>query len=189
MPRILVAVTRRDGDVDVVNVGRPAALVAFGDEKGKTAPDNYGDFAWLAHRALGIDQPLGEWLDTLEDLDASDSAVAAAERKVRERLEPHELLESLRAAELVELFRTGQLGDLVEQADDRLAELRREAERDEQADEHNAEVDQAKARKRLDGLTEAELEAMPRDELDQLHRAAGLPVPTTAAPATAGGGA
>lgn len=78
MPRIDVAVTYSDGTVEVVNAGRPAVLVAFGDEHGKAAPETPREVAWLVHRALDVKKPLTEWLEELDDLDASDEAVESA---------------------------------------------------------------------------------------------------------------
>lgn len=76
MPRIEVAVTYNDGTREIVNAGKPAVLVAFGDEHGHPGPESPREIAWLVHRALGVEEPLNEWLDTLDDLDGSEDAVA-----------------------------------------------------------------------------------------------------------------
>ena len=151
MPRILVAVTTRDGDVDVTNIGRPAALVAFGDKYGKSIPDEYAEIAWLTHRALGIEQPLDEWLETLEELTANDAEVEAAQREQAGKLLAHERLSKMSGEELVALLDvdgtklTPELAALVLEAKQSLDEL--EARR-------QAELDEAKAA--AEGAGEAE---------------------------------
>jgi hypothetical protein len=80
MPRIDVAIVYSDDRKEVVSVGRPADLIAFADKFDKAAPSEpYAIFelAWLAHRALKIEQPLAEWVDSLEDLVGAEEAVAA----------------------------------------------------------------------------------------------------------------
>lgn len=200
MPRILAVVEKRDGGLELVNIGRPAALVAFAEKFGKMAPEDYPEVAWLAHRALDVDVELEEWLETLEDLDAGDR-VAEVELQLRGRLEPPELLEALSAAEVVELGDTpsehepgrSKLDELLDSVARTLQRRADEAERDAAAAMHNAELDREKrtrAADRLGALTEAELEAMPADDLDRLKREAGVSVevPTTPAPAPVGDG-
>ena len=78
MPRIEVALVYQDGRKEVVTVGRPADLIAFADKFEKVAPSEpyaIRELAWLAHRSLRVEQPLDEWIDTLEDITSADAAV------------------------------------------------------------------------------------------------------------------
>lgn len=189
MPRILAAVTGRDGDVSVVNIGRPAALVAFGDQFGKTAPESYKEMAWLAHRALAPEGvPLAEWLETLEDLDANEATVARVERKLRGDLEPHELLAELDAGDFIAMS-PDEFVQLRDAAKRRLDELEADRERKAKEAAEKAAAERADASRRLDEMPVAELDALPVPERELLYRQAGRPVPTIAAPATTGGGA
>lgn len=90
MPRIDVAVRFADGREEVVQVGRPADLIAFADQFGHIAPEPpyaIRELAWLTHRALRIQEPLEQWVDSLDDISAGDDAVAAI-RPPTERLAP-----------------------------------------------------------------------------------------------------
>jgi hypothetical protein len=79
--RLDVAVIDRQGDALVVNAARPLTLVAFEDaHEGKTQPETVREVAWMVHHALGIAQPLDEWLATLEDVSADPDTVALARR-------------------------------------------------------------------------------------------------------------
>lgn len=72
MPRIEIAVEYVDGRNEVVTVGRPADLIAFADEFEKVAPDGphvIRESTWLVHRALRVDAPFAEWVDTLEGVE------------------------------------------------------------------------------------------------------------------------
>ncbi|HEY3020270.1 MAG TPA: hypothetical protein VGJ32_08760 [Solirubrobacteraceae bacterium] len=81
MPRLEVAVISRDGEATIVNASRPATLVAFEDaHEGKMMPETIREIAWVVHHALGIEQPLDEWLPTLEDVSAQAEDVALARR-------------------------------------------------------------------------------------------------------------
>jgi hypothetical protein len=65
----------------VVNAARPATLVAFEDaHEGKMMPETIREIAWVVHHALGVEQPLDEWLATLEDVSAQAEDVALARR-------------------------------------------------------------------------------------------------------------
>ena len=79
MARIDIAVVYTDGRKEVVNAGRPADLIAFADTFDKTGPSEphaIKELAWLAHRALRIEQPLEEWVDTLDELTGNDERIA-----------------------------------------------------------------------------------------------------------------
>lgn len=79
MARIEVALVYTDGRKEVVNTGRPADLIAFADTFEKLAPSEpyaVRELAWLAHRALKVEQPLDEWIDTLDDISSSDEVIA-----------------------------------------------------------------------------------------------------------------
>ena len=191
MPRIEVAVTPADGQVDVHNVGRPAVLAAFGDKFGKTAPTTYSELAWLAHRTLARDEPLEAWLESLDELTADPRALARAKREVQGRRNPVERLEAMTAAELVELVEADGTPPPFEQL---LVEVRAQLEADRvEAERFRAALE---ARARIDSLSDAELEQLPEGELDRLRELAESvpdgggdelePVPTTPAPATAG---
>jgi hypothetical protein len=81
MPRLEVAVIARDGSAKIVNASRPATLVAFGDEhEGKQMPESIREIAWVVHHALGVEQPLDEWLASLEDVSAMPDDLALARR-------------------------------------------------------------------------------------------------------------
>jgi hypothetical protein len=81
MPRLEVAVISRDGSAKVVNVARPATLVAFSDKHpGKAMPETYPEVAFTVHHALEISEPLDEWLQSLEDISAQPEDVALAKR-------------------------------------------------------------------------------------------------------------
>jgi len=76
-----VAVVDRDGQAIIVNASRPATLVAFEDaHPGKQMPSSIREVAWVVHHALGIEQPLDEWLATLEDISAVPEDVELARR-------------------------------------------------------------------------------------------------------------
>jgi hypothetical protein len=92
MPRIDVALVYSDGRKEVVSVGRPADLIAFADNFDKAAPSEpYGirELAWLAHRALKVEQPLDDWVETLDDLVGDDDAVQAIRDELAGR-DPHD---------------------------------------------------------------------------------------------------
>jgi hypothetical protein len=81
MPRLEVAVIARDGSAKIVNASRPATLVAFGDaHAGKTMPESIREISWVVHHSLGVEEPLDEWLGTLEDVSAMPEDVALARR-------------------------------------------------------------------------------------------------------------
>jgi hypothetical protein len=81
MPRLEVAVIHRSGDAQLVNASRPATLVAFADEfDGRMFPETPREIAWIVHRALGVAEPLDEWLEGLEDIAADPSTVKLAKR-------------------------------------------------------------------------------------------------------------
>jgi hypothetical protein len=81
MARLEVAVIDRDGDAMVVNAARPLTLVAFEDaHDGRSQPSNVREVAWMVHHALGITEPLDEWLATLEDVSADPDVVGLARR-------------------------------------------------------------------------------------------------------------
>jgi hypothetical protein len=80
MPRIDVALVYRDGRREVVTVGRPADLIAFADKFEKTAPSEpyaIRELAWLAHRALKVEQPLDEWVEELDERTGQEDVVEA----------------------------------------------------------------------------------------------------------------
>ena len=81
MARLEVAVIDRDGGAMVVNAARPLTLVAFEDaHDGRSQPNNVREVAWMVHHALGIEEPLDEWLATLEDVSADPEVVGLARR-------------------------------------------------------------------------------------------------------------
>lgn len=81
--RLYVALLRRDGTAEIVNASRPASLVAFSDaHDGKDAPDTAREMAWLVHHALGVDEELDAWLETIEDLSPDPDDLALA-RKIQ----------------------------------------------------------------------------------------------------------
>jgi hypothetical protein len=81
MARLEVAVIDRDGSAMVINAARPLTLVAFEDaHDGKSMPQTVREVAWMVHHALAIEQPLDEWLATLEDVSADPDTVALARR-------------------------------------------------------------------------------------------------------------
>jgi len=81
MPRLEVAVIQRDGSATIVNAARPATLVAFSDaHEEKMMPETIREIAWVVHHALGVEEPIDEWLATLEDVSAADDDVALARR-------------------------------------------------------------------------------------------------------------
>jgi hypothetical protein len=85
MPPVNVAVVYDDGHKEVVRAGRPADLIAFADTFDKLGPSEpyaIRELAWLVHRALKLEQPLAEWVETLEDITADETEVA----KVQEEL-------------------------------------------------------------------------------------------------------
>lgn len=84
MPRIDFAVVFDNGKIEIVNGGRPAALIAFADKFGHDEPRNYAEIAWLAHRASRATAPLEEWQETLADLDPRDRAVERARIALRD---------------------------------------------------------------------------------------------------------
>jgi hypothetical protein len=75
-----IAIFWRDRRVEVVNGNRPATLLAFAREHGKDQPESYDEVAWLVHNALGVEQPLDEWVEGLEHLSAFPDDVALARR-------------------------------------------------------------------------------------------------------------
>lgn len=199
MPRILVAVTPAGGSVDVVNVGRPGVLVAFGDKFGRSSPNGYGDLAWLAHRAIvGKDGPeLDEWLEGLDELTADPGEIARGRRAIADELNPAERLEYMTATELVAL--AGETVDVDGVGQSALEHLVGEAAAQLEADRVERERLEAGvlASQRLAGMSDRELEAMPTDELRALRElaehAAGVEagaaeaVPTIPTPAITGG--
>ena len=77
--RLYVALLHRDGRAEIVNASRPASLVAFSDEhEGKEAPENAREMAWLVHHALGVEQPLDDWLAEVEDLSPAVTALVGS---------------------------------------------------------------------------------------------------------------
>lgn len=79
--RLEVAVIDRDGNATIVNASRPASLVAFEDaHDGKMMPETIREISWIVHHALGIEQPLNDWLATLEDVSADPDDVARARK-------------------------------------------------------------------------------------------------------------
>lgn len=67
MPRLDAAVITRDGDAQIVNIGRPATLMAFADQHdGRDSPQTLSELMWAAHHALELDTPLADWARTLE---------------------------------------------------------------------------------------------------------------------------
>ena len=100
--RVDIALVYRDGRKEVVSVGRPADLIAFADEFDKLAPSEpyaMREAAWLAHRALRLDEPLDEWVETLDDLTMKDDEVKAIQAELAnppsEEPEPPELEETV----------------------------------------------------------------------------------------------
>jgi Asp-tRNA(Asn)/Glu-tRNA(Gln) amidotransferase C subunit len=92
MPRIDVALVYTDGRREVVTVGRPADLIAFADTFEKIAPSEpfaVRELAWLAHHALKVEQPLDEWVETLDDITSDTEQVAAVRVELGE-LDPGE---------------------------------------------------------------------------------------------------
>ncbi|HEY7621687.1 MAG TPA: hypothetical protein VH834_18045 [Solirubrobacteraceae bacterium] len=76
-----MAVIDRDGNAMIVNASRPASLVAFEDaHEGKVMPETIREIAFVVHHALGIEQPLDDWLGTLEEISADPDDVALARR-------------------------------------------------------------------------------------------------------------
>jgi hypothetical protein len=85
MPRIDVALVFTDGRKEVVTVGRPSDLIAFADTFDKIAPSEphaVRELVWLAHRALRIDTPLDEWVESLDDITSDEEQVAAVRAAV-----------------------------------------------------------------------------------------------------------
>jgi hypothetical protein len=81
MPRLEVAVVKRDGSAQIVNASRPASLVAFSDaHDGKVMPETIREIAFVVHHAMGLDEPLDDWIASLEDLSAFPEDVARAKR-------------------------------------------------------------------------------------------------------------
>lgn len=209
MPRIEVAIRLRDeAQAEVHNIGRPAALVAFGDQFGKMSPNDYAEFAWLAHRAIvGKDGPsLDEWLETLDDLTAGPE-VEQIKRELRGDLSPAELLDHAGVELLLELANEivdvpdGVVVDGGVDACSKLQLLVVQAERElEERRQKELDVQRAiEAALQLSQLEPAELEAMDPDEVKRLRELASqAPAgvvdalnerhPTTPAPATGGGG-
>lgn len=66
MPRLEVLVQSDDGNRVIVNCDRPATLMAFGDTFDKELPTNVREVAWLAHNALKIDEPLDDWIESVD---------------------------------------------------------------------------------------------------------------------------
>jgi hypothetical protein len=70
--RVEIRVVYDDGTEEVIQAGRPAALIAFADEFEKVAPDGVDvmrEAAWLAHRALRTDEPFEAWIDRVAEID------------------------------------------------------------------------------------------------------------------------
>jgi hypothetical protein len=91
MPRIDIALVYTDGRKEVVTVGRPADLIAFADTFEKVAPSEphvIREAAWLAHHALHIEQPLDEWVQTLDDITTEDGAIAEIRAELDKRDPP-----------------------------------------------------------------------------------------------------
>jgi len=77
--RVDVALVFEDGQKEVVSVGRPADLIAFADEFQQSAPSEpyaIRQLAWLAHRALRVDEPLDSWVERLDDITGDETRVA-----------------------------------------------------------------------------------------------------------------
>jgi hypothetical protein len=93
MPRMEIALVYTDGRKEVVSVGRPADLIAFADEFEKLAPtEPYAvrELAWLAHRALKVEQPLDEWVEGLDELTGADDEIAAMRAELAQADPPAE---------------------------------------------------------------------------------------------------
>jgi hypothetical protein len=79
MPKIQIAVEYDDGRRETVTVGRPADLIAFADEFRKLAPETNSpdlmrESAWLVHRALKVQEPFMEWVETLAAIEPGATA-------------------------------------------------------------------------------------------------------------------
>jgi len=82
MPRVEIAVVRNDGQTQIATA-KPRHIVKFCDEFGHDSPENYREMSWLARHCLGEeDVPLNEWIERLEDIDASPKAVGEARAKL-----------------------------------------------------------------------------------------------------------
>jgi len=85
MPSIKVALVFTDGRREVISVGRPVDLIAFADNFGKIAPSEpyaVRELVWLAHRALRIDEPLDEWVESLDDITSDADQVAEVQAEL-----------------------------------------------------------------------------------------------------------
>lgn len=167
----MFAVVERDDVAEVVNVGRPAALVAFGDKFGKMSPETFREVAWLTYRAtvgpVTNDAALDEWLEALDELTMNDDEVQRVRAKLAGQLGPVELLTAATAAELLELAATPPTASSATGPTSKLDELLADA---------RAELDRLAAEQLERERQAAEAEPVP-------------PVPTTPTPATTGGDA
>lgn len=94
MPVFNILVVPDDGEPVIVNAGRPACLMAFEEEFQHSTPEDYTETAWLAHRALKIETPLKEWIETLDELTANPVDIEKAKaRKQGEEITDEEALE------------------------------------------------------------------------------------------------
>lgn len=87
MPRIDIALVYTDGRREVVKVGRPADLIAFADKYDRIAPSEpyaVAELAWLAHRALKVELPLDEWVESLDELTSDDEQVEVIRAELEE---------------------------------------------------------------------------------------------------------
>jgi hypothetical protein len=116
MAKHQIAVEYVDGRRELVTIGRPADLIAFADKFEKVAPDTSGPYlvreaAWLVHRALRVDEPFEEWIETLEGLEFSSpelEALEAAERELTpDPTETETTEDESTEAEVVELIPMG----------------------------------------------------------------------------------
>ena len=78
MPRIEVLLTYDDGKEVIVNAGVPKALISFHDEHGHDNPESFREVAWLVHKAIGADDPLDTFIDSLWELTTDEEEVQAA---------------------------------------------------------------------------------------------------------------
>jgi hypothetical protein len=81
MPKIDVLVARGDEE-QIVAAGRPVHLIAFYERFGHDSPQNVPELAWLTHRALGVEEPLQEWVKTLDELTAAPIDVQKARARM-----------------------------------------------------------------------------------------------------------
>jgi hypothetical protein len=80
--RVEIRVVYEDGSEEVIQAGKPAALIAFADEFKKVAPDGpdvMREACWLAHHASGSELPFAEWLERVAEIDRPTIAGAPSE--------------------------------------------------------------------------------------------------------------